>query len=108
MNKVNSKCQIKWKFNDSVSISPDVKERFKERFGNRINVAGEVVVMSDLYRDQKRNFEDCVEKLESMLRSVLHPPRPRKKTKPSYSSRLKAKQSKKTHSLKKGLRKKIV
>jgi ribosome-associated protein len=75
-----------------------------QKFGNRLTGEGILVVSSEKFRDQKRNYEYCLEKISQMVAFVLHPPKKRLKTKPSYSSKQKRLQSKKVHSKKKTLR----
>ncbi len=53
-----------------------------QKFHHRVTTEGVLVLNSDKFRDQKRNIDDCVEKLGEMLKEVLYPPKPRKKTKP--------------------------
>lgn len=101
VNKVNSKCLLKWDVVNSSSISDEVRARFLACFKNRISVDGVLVLSSDQFRDQKRNQADCIEKLEAMLAEVAKPPKKRRKTKPTYSSRKKNQESKRRHSDKK-------
>jgi ribosome-associated protein len=102
VNKVNSKAILKWNLDESISITEDQRAHLISKL--KLNESGEVVVMSDRFRDQGRNKEDCIEKFYALLKKALHVPQKRKKTKKSYSSQLKAKESKKRHSEKKGLR----
>lgn len=87
VNKVNTKAVLRWAVATSAAIEPGVRQRFLERFANRVTLSGEVVLSSDRYRDQGRNAADCVEKLRAMLAEVARPPRPRRPTKPSRASR---------------------
>lgn len=102
VNKVNSKAVLKWNLNESQSVNEDQRMRLQSKL--KLNEAGELIVMSDRFRDQGRNKEDCIEKFYALLKQALHEPKKRKKTKKTYSSKLKAKESKKRHSEKKNLR----
>ena len=104
VNKVNSKCVLRWSPVMSSSITESVRARFLERFASRLTTEGELVLSSDRYRDQKRNFDDCVEKLQQMLEAVARPPKIRKPTKPSKGSQRRLKAAKKAHSEKKSAR----
>jgi ribosome-associated protein len=106
VNKVNSKAELRWHVASS-SIPADLKERFRQRFANRINKEGFFLTTSEEYRDQKRNQERCLEKLKSYLLEVLHPPKKRKATKPTYSSQQKRVKHKKGRGEIKSLRKKV-
>jgi ribosome-associated protein len=86
VNKVNSKAILRWNVAASPSLSDEVKSRFFQRFSQRINQAGELVMASDRYRNQLRNVSDCYDKLRHLIESVLVAPRKRVKTRPSRSS----------------------
>ena len=107
VNKVNSKCVMKWNIVATSAISADVKKRFMAVFGNRINLEGFVVLSSDSFRDQKRNQQDCVEKLQEMLLRVAHPPKARKASKPTAGSKRRRKDAKSARGQTKQLRGKV-
>jgi ribosome-associated protein len=86
VNKVNSKAVLYWTVGNSPSIPEGVRQRFLARYGKRLTTEGVLVISSDEFRDQKRNIDSCLEKVAAMLREVLTPPKPRKKTKPSRGS----------------------
>ena len=86
VNKVNSKAVLYWTVGASPSLPAGVRDRFLARFGKRLTTEGVLVLASDEYRDQRRNVDSCLEKLKLMLREVLTPPKPRKKTKPTRGS----------------------
>ncbi|HKA08219.1 MAG TPA: alternative ribosome rescue aminoacyl-tRNA hydrolase ArfB [Gemmataceae bacterium] len=86
VNKVASKAVLRWNFDGSPSVPPDVKERFRARFPSRLTTEGQLVLASELTRDQGRNRDDCLAKLAAMLRSVAFPPKVRRPTKPSRGS----------------------
>jgi ribosome-associated protein len=102
VNKVNSKAVLRWSPHASASLTEDQRLRLSTRL--KLNEAGQVVIMSDRFRDQGRNREDCIEKFHALMEQALHVPKKRKKTKQSYSSRMKAKESKRRHSEKKSRR----
>lgn len=101
VNKVNSKAVLSWNPRSSPSLPEGVKERFLARFDGRLNREGTLQIQSDRFRDQPRNAQDCLDKLKLMLQSVAVPPKPRKKTKPTKSSREKRLAKKRRHSDKK-------
>lgn len=104
VNKVNSKAVLRWNVLQSPSLSEETRSRILQRMGAQLTRDGEIVLMSDRYRDQLRNREDCLEKLKEWIGRALHRPKPRKKTKPTRSSRIEKLQKKKRHSEKKTLR----
>jgi ribosome-associated protein len=83
VNKVSSRATMHWNVRDSQSLPPAIRQRFIERFRNRITVEGAVVIHSQRHRDQLRNAQDCLSRLQTMILSVEKPPTPRKKTRPS-------------------------
>ncbi len=95
VNKVNSKAILHWSLEKNKSLASDLKQRFIEKFSNKINSRGEVVISCDANRDCQRNIEECQQRLKNMLLAVLIPPKKRKKTKPSKASKEKRIQSKK-------------
>src|SRR5262245_5895707 len=78
VNKVSSKAILRWNFAGSSSVPDEVKTRFRERFPSRITTEGELVISSEITRDQGRNREDCLEKLAAMLRSAAVRPKARR------------------------------
>ena len=95
VNKRSTKAVLRWNVRDSDSLPEDVKTRFAAHFASRIGRAGDLVLVSDRFRNQAQNRKDCVDKLSKMIRKVERPPRPRRSTKPSRAAverRLNAKQ----------------
>lgn len=86
VNKVNSKVLLRWPVQTSPSLPEPVRERFLNRFRNRITAAGEVLISSQRFRDQPRNVDDCLDKLREMLAEVAVAPTRRKRTQPSRAS----------------------
>lgn len=103
VNKINSKVTMSWEIDLSEACRAEVKKRFKEKYKNCM-VADVVIIHSQKFRSQKMNIDDCIEKLESLLNSVLLPPKKRLKTKPTRSSKKKRLDAKSKHSKQKALR----
>ncbi len=87
VNKVNTKVTLHWSITSSPSVPEDVRARFVAKFRRRINNKGQLVVISQRFRDQGRNVGDCLAKLREMLGSVATAPKARKATRPSRASR---------------------
>ena len=95
VNKTNSKVTLRWNIKESESLRVSVKERFLEKYKTLED--GTVVITSQRFRSQERNFADCLEKLRTMIESVKIAPKKRKATKPTKGSvekRLKKKKGK--------------
>jgi len=86
VNKVNSKAVLRWNVAQTPSLPNDVKQRFLERFSQRISVGGEILLTSDRHRDQPRNVAECYQRLRQLILSVAVPPRQRRKSHPTRSS----------------------
>ena len=104
VNKVNSKAVLRWNPETTVALSEDVRGRFLSRYRNRLTAEGELVLMSDRFRDQGQNVSDCLDKLHEMIAAVLVPPKKRKPTKPTFGSKKRRLKAKKEHSEKKQTR----
>lgn len=101
VNKVSSKAQMRWNFASSAALPWDVRQRFREQFQSRLTTLGELVLSSDRNRDRLQNQQDCLDKLRDMILHVAEPPKPRKKTKPSYGSKQRSHADKKRQGEKK-------
>lgn len=104
VNKVSSKARIRWPVVSSPSLPDEIKERFLARYKSRLTNEGELILVGQKYRDQKQNYDDCLNRLAEMVREVLVPPRPRKPTKPSRASQRRRVEAKKQRSDTKRLR----
>jgi ribosome-associated protein len=87
VNKVASKAVLRWSVRNSSAVSDEQRERIARRLLRRINDRGELILTSQRYRDQAKNIDDCLNKLQSLVASAVVPPRPRKKTRPSKAAR---------------------
>ena len=86
VNKVSSKVQLRFFLDRTQCLRDDVKQRLRLAAPGRLTDDGCVLVTSERTRDQKQNLDDATEKLASLIRSVLVPPKPRTKTKPTKGS----------------------
>ena len=88
VNKVNTKITLRWNVFLTKSISEAVKSRFIIRYQNRISEEGFVTIISQEHRTQKLNLDEAYQKLHDMIADVFFPPKIRKKTKPTNSSKM--------------------
>jgi ribosome-associated protein len=86
VNKVESKAVLRWNLAASTAVSAAVKERLRKQFPSRVTTEGEFLVVSQVYRDQPRNRDDCLLKLAEMVRAALVVPKVRRATKPTKGS----------------------
>ena len=86
VNKVSSKARVRWPAVASPSLPDDLKQRFLTRYKSRLTTEGELILVGQKFRDQRKNLDDCLNRLREMVREVLRPPTPRKATKPTLGS----------------------
>lgn len=104
VNKVSSKAQLRWRPLDSLSIPEDCRFRVLTKLEPKLTVDGDLLVISQRYRDQPRNKEDCLEKLKAIVVAALVVPKVRKKLKPSRAAKARRLKDKKIGSEKKNQR----
>jgi ribosome-associated protein len=83
------------------------KDLLSQKLDSKINSEGFLQVKSQEHRSQLSNKEEVIEKMEALLERALIKPKPRKPTKPSFSSKQKKKVLKQKRAEIKDLRKKI-
>lgn len=86
VNKVNSKVRLHWPLLESNALPDDVRDRLIEQQRHRLTTAGVLILSSQQFRDQHRNRQQCFDRLRAMILDALHPPKPRRKTKPTQGS----------------------
>ncbi len=101
VNKVNTRVQLRWNVEETETLSDEVRRRLKTLNRRRINSDGELIITSQRYRDQPRNIEDCIEKLQELVAAAAVKPRRRRPTKPSAGSHRRRLQGKKERSQRK-------
>ncbi len=85
VNKVNSKVILRWSYKKS-KLPQWLLKRFADLHSSWINKESEVVVSSQRFREQGRNFADCVSKLNHGLQKAAIIPKTRVATKPRASA----------------------
>jgi ribosome-associated protein len=101
VNKVNSKAMLRWSILASSSLPEAVRARFLTKYAKRLTSQGILVLVSQRYRDQSSNCDDCLEKLREMILSVAERPTPRRPTKPTLGSKIRRVEAKRDKSIKK-------
>ena len=87
VNKVSTKMELRFHVVSSALLSEEEKALIAEKLANRINVAGELVLVSQSERSQLQNKEKVTEKFYVLLSRALTPRKQRKRTKPSRASK---------------------
>jgi len=101
VNKVASKVDLRFDFEQSDSLSDELKARLRIKAAARLDAEGQIQITSQLTRNQPDNLEDAREKLAALVRLALIKPKTRKKTKPSRAKKAKRVAEKRVHAAKK-------
>jgi ribosome-associated protein len=107
VNKVESMVIGYFHIRNSSLFNEQQKETLEQKLDSKINGEGFLMVKSQIHRSQLENKQEVVEKMEALLERALVKPKPRKATKPSFSSKQKKKESKQKRAVIKDNRKKI-
>ncbi len=105
VNKVNTQVELRFSVKYSNLFSDEEKDHIFLKIKNRINSEGELIVTSQSARTQLDNKEKALEKFFELIEKALTIQKKRRKSAPTYASRLKRLESKKNQALKKQLRK---
>ena len=98
VNKTSSRAQLRWAVARTASLPDDVRARLMEQQAGRITTEGELLISSQVHRDQDSNRRECLQRLRAMILRALHPPKIRKATKPTRGSRKRRLAEKRHHS----------
>jgi ribosome-associated protein len=94
VNKVSTAVELRFHLAHSPSVPDEVRARAMRLAGHRLTQDGEVVIKAQRFRSQDRNREDAKEQLRAILVASLHVDKPRRATKPTFSSQVKRMDSK--------------
>ncbi len=103
VNKVATRVEVRFQLESADWIPPLIRSRLASLHPRRLSREGDFIIVSSRFRSQKRNLEDCIEKLEGLLREASRPRKcrvPTRKTRASNERRLRQKKrrsSTKTH-----------
>ena len=87
VNKVSTRMELRFHIASSALLSEAEKELIAEKLANRINAAGELLLVSQSERSQLQNKEKVTEKFYALLARALTPHKKRTPTKPSRASK---------------------
>jgi len=86
VNKVNTKALLRWPVTSSASLPEPVRRRLLAKHRRQMTAAGDLLIVSQRFRDAGRNAADCLEKLRRMVLEAARVPATRKPTKPTRAS----------------------
>lgn len=107
VNRTNSAAILRWNLWSSQVLSSEIKERLAQKLHGKLTTEGDLIVRSEVHRDQDQNRSECIQKLHEIIRKALFVPKKRVATKPTRSSKRKRLDSKKKDSEIKALRQKV-
>ena len=87
VNKVATAVQLRFDIPRSASLPPAVRERVRIAGGNRVSRDGVLIITAHRFRSQDMNRRDAIERLVALIREAAVPPKRRKPTRPTRSSR---------------------
>jgi ribosome-associated protein len=101
VNKVASKVELRFDLRNTTALDFGTKSRLRTQCATRLDKDGQLLVVSQLTRDQSRNLEDARDKLAQLIIHALKVPKRRLKTKPSRAQKRERLNDKRAHSEKK-------
>jgi len=106
VNKVATAVQLRVNIY-ALGLTPRVFHRLKDLAGNRLNMAGEIVIQARNHRTQEANRRDARARLAELIEEACIEPKARARTRVNRVGKTKRLQGKKAHGAKKALRGKL-
>jgi ribosome-associated protein len=97
VNKLSTAAQLRLDVN-RVTLDPDILARLTTLAGQRMTKDGVIVIHAQRFRTQERNRADAVDRLLELFREAAIRPKPRRATKPTFSSKVRRLEGKKRRS----------
>ena len=89
VNKTSTAVELRFDVRNSPSLPDEVKTRLAVLAGSRLTLDGVLVLFAQGARSQEMNRQDAKARLVELIRRATERPKPRRPTKPTYSSKLK-------------------
>jgi ribosome-associated protein len=105
VNKVATAVQLRFNAAESPNLPDPVRQRLLKLAGSAATSEGEVVLDARGTRSQKRNRQEAMDKLLTLIRRAAVRPKKRRKTRPTRASRRRRLEAKRQRSQTKRLRK---
>lgn len=106
VNKVSTRIELRFNIQKSALLDDTEKQIIIERLSNKINLNGELIIVSQSERSQLRNKEKAIDRFYQMLNKALTPKKKRLPTIPTQASKEKRLEEKRIQSMIKEKRKK--
>jgi ribosome-associated protein len=88
VNKTSSAVELRFDVRASPSLAEPVKARLERLAGSRLTLDGVIVLFAQESRSQEMNRQAARSRLAELIARAMVAPKPRKKTKPTYASKL--------------------
>jgi ribosome-associated protein len=88
VNTSSSAVELRFDARGSPSLPEEVKDRLVRLAGSRMNQEGVIVIFAQSHRSQEMNRQDARARLLELIVQATIRPKPRKKTRPTYASKL--------------------
>lgn len=89
VNKVSTAIELRFDVRGSPSLTPFIQARLEKLAGSRLTLEGVLILVAQGSRSQEMNRQEAFERLIDLIRKAAEPPPPpRKKTRPTYASKL--------------------
>jgi len=95
VNKVETSVQLRFDVTGNQTLPASVKKRLLQMTGKMVNREGVLIIAAGNNRSRERNRAEARERLIALIRRAAQPPKPHKRTKIPYGSRMKRMDSKK-------------
>jgi ribosome-associated protein len=89
VNKTSTAIELRFDVANSPTLTDEIKARLTALGGSRMTQEGVLVLFAQGHRSQEMNRQDARERLVELIRRATEKPKPRRPTKPTYSSKLK-------------------
>jgi ribosome-associated protein len=86
VNKVASKIELRFNLAATRALDEETKRRLAAIAHSRLDAEGQLIVVSQRFRQRERNLEDAREKLRELVLRALERPKPRRPTRPTRAS----------------------
>jgi ribosome-associated protein len=86
VNKVSTKVELRFNVANSILLNEEEKAIISHKLTNKINILGELILVSQKERSQLKNKENVIEKFYVLIQKALTPRKKRHQTKPTKAS----------------------
>lgn len=104
VNRTESAVILRFPLFACYSLSNDQKLLIATKLESKLTTEGDLLLREESSRDREMNRKNVMKRFLILIEKSLHVPKPRKKTKPTYSSKQKRLKSKRHQSEKKNAR----